>query len=123
MRLNRRQLRNLINEALGDKLKDAAGKVKSKIDQVKGGGQQATSSSSNSANKSLKDQAQDMVDEDPANRAMGEASLKQFYEDKGQAKKSATRKAESKLKIGAGAGEVLLSRNDGKVHYTVLAKK
>ena len=121
MKITRIQLRRLINEALGDKLKDAAGKVKSKIDQAKGGSQQATSSSS--ANKSPKDQAQDMVDEDPANRAMGEASLKQFYGDKGQAKKSATRKAESKLKIGAGAGEVLLSRNDGKVHYTVLAKK
>jgi len=88
----------LINEAIGDKLKDAAGKAKSKIDQAKGGSQQATSSSS--ANKSPKDQAQDVVDEDPANRAMGEASLKQYYLDKGPTGKAAIKDA----KKNGGAG-------------------
>ena len=122
MKITRIQLRRLINEALGDKLKDAAGKVKSKIDQAKGGSQQATSSSS--ANKSPKDQAQDMVDEDPANRAMGQASLKKYYGDKGPTTKAAIKDA--KKNGGAGFNGALqkfkTTDNAEQIIYVVVEK-
>ena len=123
MRLTRRQLRNLINEALGDKLKDAAGKVKSKIDQAKGVSQPTTSSSS--ANKSAKELGQEVVDKAPGKRALACVPFSKdrkppYYGDMGQAKSDATSDASDKL--GSGRYRVLNTFQDGKDLCVVVEK-
>jgi len=79
MKITRRQLRHLIREGIFDKRKD---------------------DNPSSSKKSVKEQMQDLVDEDPDKRALGEVDLENnYYGRKDLAKPATIRDAQRKLGI------------------------